>query len=167
MFSLLSSCLLPHHVWTASILPPNLQLGGKPCRLGPSSSQEKMLISHFRKIPVTKYKFHVIMQHKFHLQLHYCCCIIFLTSGFMYRYIMLILITQWLQNLICNMAKALNGQNFSKQNFQPLSPSFSAIWKTLLQLLLLLLFTPSLFYFELYKLFLAPRQLWLHSLRAN
>ena len=85
----------------------------------------------------------------------------------MYRYIMLILITQWLQNLICNMAKALNGQNFSKQNFQPLSPSFNAIWKTLLQLLLLLLFTPSLFYFELYKLFLAPRQLLLHSLRAN
>ena len=77
----------------------------------------------------------------------------------MYRYIMLILITQWLQNLICNMAKALNGQNFSKQNFQPLSPSFNAIWKTLLQLLLVLLFTPSLFYFELYKLFLAPRQL--------
>ena len=33
----------------------------------------------------------------------------------MYRYIMLILITRWIQNRICNMTKALNGQNFSKQ----------------------------------------------------
>ena len=33
---------------------------------------------------------------------------------------MLILITRWLQNLICNMTKALNGQDFSKQTSNPL-----------------------------------------------
>ena len=38
----------------------------------------------------------------------------FLTSGFMHRYIMLLLITQWLLNLICSMTKALKGQNSSK-----------------------------------------------------
>ena len=59
----------------------------------------------------------------------------------------------------CYMAKVLNGQNSSKQNFQPLSPPFNAIWKTLPQLLLVLLFTPSLFHFELYKFLLTQLQL--------
>ena len=40
----------------------------------------------------------------------HCCCIIFLTPGFMYRYIMLILISRWLLNLIFSMRKASNGQ---------------------------------------------------------
>ena len=40
---------------------------------------------------------------------------------------------------------------------------FNAIWKTLLELLLVFLFTPSLFDFKL----LFPLQLGLHSLRAN
>ena len=60
---------------------------------------------------------------------------------------MLILISLWLPNLICSMAKALNGQNSSKQNFHPPPfPDFNAIWKTLLQLLPVLLFTPSHFF---------------------
>ena len=45
----------------------------------------------------------------------------FLTSGFMYKYIILILINWWLMNLIFSMTKAMNGQNSSKQNFHPLS----------------------------------------------
>ena len=49
---------------------------------------------------------------------HCCCTIFFLTSHFMYRYIMLILINRWLLNLICRMKKAMNGQNSSKQNSQ-------------------------------------------------
>ena len=43
----------------------------------------------------------------------------FLISGIMYKYVMLIFINHWLLNLICNMAKAMNGQNSYKQNFQP------------------------------------------------
>ena len=85
----------------------------------------------------------------------------FLTSGFMYRYIMLILINQRLLNLICSMKKVMNGQNSSK------TTPFNVIWKTLLQLLLVFLFTPSFFHFKLYKFLLIPLQLWLHSLRAN
>ena len=44
----------------------------------------------------------------------------FLTSGFMYRYIMLILINQRLLNLICSMKKVMNGQNSSREKSQPL-----------------------------------------------
>ena len=64
--------------------------------------------------------------------------IIFLTSSFMYRYIMLILISRGLLNLICIMAKGLNDQSSSKQNSQTPSPPFNAIWKILLQLLFVL-----------------------------
>ena len=87
------------------------------------------------------------------------CCFFFLTLGFMYRYIMQILISQWLLNLICSMKKALNGQNSSKQNSEPPSHRFYAIWKTLPQLLLVFLFTSFLFPFKLYKFFLIPLQL--------
>ena len=62
----------------------------------------------------------------------------FLTSGFMYRYIMLILISRQLLNLICSMKKALNDQNSSQQTFQTPSRPFNIIWKTLLKLLLIL-----------------------------
>ena len=72
---------------------------------------------------------------------------------------MLILISQWLLSLICSMPKALNGQNSSKQNSQPPFPPFHAIWKTLLQLLLVFLFTISLFHFKFYKFHLTPLQL--------
>ena len=92
----------------------------------------------------------------------------FLTSGFMYRYIMPILINRWLLNLIFSMTKALSRQSSSKQNFQlPSSPLFNAIWKALLQILLVLLFSPSLFHFKFYKFFLAPFQLLLHILGAK
>ena len=77
----------------------------------------------------------------------------------MYRYITLILISQWLLNLICSMKKALNGQNSSKQNSEPPSHRFNAIWKTLAQLLLVFRFTPSLFHFKFYIFFLIPLQL--------
>ena len=69
----------------------------------------------------------------------------------MCRYIMLILISPQLLNLICSMTNVLECQNSSKQNSQPPSPSFNAIWKTLPQVLLVFLFTPSLFHFKLYK----------------
>ena len=69
---------------------------------------------------------------------------------------MLILISRWLLKLICSMTKALNGQNSSKQNVQTPYPPFNAIWKTLLQLFLFFLFTPSLFRFKLYKFLSDP-----------
>ena len=53
---------------------------------------------------------------------------------------MLILISRWLPNLMCSMRKALNSQNS-----QPSSPLFNAVWKTLPQLLIVFLFTTSLF----------------------
>ena len=66
---------------------------------------------------------------------------------------MLIVTSRWLLNLIFNMIKALNGRNFSSQNFQPLFPPFIAIWKTLLQLMLAFLFITSVFYFKPLNLF--------------
>ena len=57
------------------------------------------------------------------------------------------------------MTKALNGQNSSKQKSQLPSPPFNVFWKNLPQLLLVLLFTPSLLHFKLYKFLLTPLQL--------
>ena len=65
------------------------------------------------------------------------------------------------------MPQELNGPNSSKQSSQPPSPPFSAIWETLLQLLLVLLFTPSLLHFKLHKFLLTPLQLGLHSLKGG
>ena len=62
----------------------------------------------------------------------HCCCIIFFTSGFIYRYIMQILISPWLMNLRCSMIKALNGPNSFKQNPQSHSAPI-AIWNNLFQ----------------------------------
>ena len=44
---------------------------------------------------------------------HYCCIIFFLTSDFMCRYNILIVISQWLLNLICSMTKTMNDENSS------------------------------------------------------
>ena len=82
----------------------------------------------------------------------------------MYKYIMLILISRWLMNLICSMKKLLNVQNSFKENSQPPTPPFSAIWKTLLQLSLILLFIFSLFHFKFYTFLLTLLQLWFYSL---
>ena len=70
----------------------------------------------------------------------------------MYRYILLILISRWLLNLFCSMTEALNGQNLP-------SLPLNATWETLLQLLLVFLFTPSLLHFKLYKFLLTLLQL--------
>ena len=116
-------------------------------RIPPSS--EKILISRTRKVSLIKQQFscnHPI-QASF-IAVAIAVVSFFLTSGFIYRDFMLILISQWLLDLIFSMTKALNGQNSSKQNFQPSFPPFSAIWKTLLHLLLVFLFTPSLFHFK-------------------
>ena len=81
---------------------------------------------------------------------------------------MLILINRWLLNLIFSMTKALNNPNSFKKNFHPPpSPSFNAFWKVLLQLLLVFLVSPSLFYFKLYKFLPTPLQLRLHSFQTN
>ena len=51
----------------------------------------------------------------------------FLTSGFTYTQIKLILITRCLQNVVFSMAKALNGQSSSEQNFY--SPQLSMLFE--------------------------------------
>ena len=95
------------------------QMGG---RILPSSKKKKLLISRTRRTPrpspypSPNSNFHVITQCKIHLQ-QQSLLLYHLTSGFMYRYIMLILINRWLLNLIFSMAKALDGQSSSKQSF--------------------------------------------------
>ena len=123
MYHDLSSCLCPLPCLDCPAPSPKpticegtLQMGEESC---PAAKN-----AHFsyQKTPPHQYKLYFI----------------FLTSGFMYRHIMLTLISRGLLNLICMMAKALNDQNSSKQNFQTTSPPFNAIWKTFLQLLLVL-----------------------------
>ena len=79
----------------------------------------------------------------------------FLTSGLIYRCIMLI--SRWFLSLICGMTKALNDQNSSNQNSQPPYPPSNAIWKTLLQLLLLFFLFPPFFISNFINFF------WPHS----
>ena len=97
-------------------------------------------------------KFHVITQHKLHLFCsgNQCCCITFLTQGFTYTYIMLILINQCLLNLVLCMTKALNGQSSERQNFH--SPTFQGYLEKLASLKpYFSLSFPTIFYFKLYK----------------
>ena len=107
---------------------------------------------------------HVITQCKLHLQLllpHLQSLLLY--DFFNFRLYLQIYHANFDQPMVtesyCSMTKALNSQNSSKQNFQPHSPPFSAIWKTLLQLLLVFLFIPFLFHFKLYKFLLIPLQL--------
>ena len=53
----------------------------------------------------------------------HCYCIIFLTSAFMYTYVMAIFINRCLVNVVFSVTKALNGQNSLKQNLNVLSKS--------------------------------------------
>ena len=48
---------------------------------------------------------------------NHCCCIIFLTSGFMYTHAMPVLINRCLLNVVFSMTKALNSQSSPKQHF--------------------------------------------------
>ena len=60
----------------------------------------------------------------------HCCSIIYLTSGFMYRYIMLILINRWLLNLIyLQHDKSKERSKFLQTKFPTPSRPFNAIWK--------------------------------------
>ena len=72
-------------------------------------------------------------------------------------------------NVVFSMAKAFNGLNCPKQNFN--SPHFSAIRKTLFPLMLLFLFfqLPFLFQtlFQTLKFDLIPLQRWFYGLWAN
>ena len=150
---------------------------GETLQMGQNHTQQQktLPISHTRKISLANSSFRVINQYNLHLKLysllfyHFCFFIyFFITSGIMYTYFMLILINPWLLNLIFKMAKIMNCQNSSKQNFQPPSSApFKAFWETLLQVLVIFCFTPSIFHFRLYKFLLTPLQLRLYNLRAN
>ena len=87
----------------------------------------------------------------------------FLASDFRHSYITLILINPWLLNLIFSLRKALNGKIHSikilNHRAPPPSLPFNAIFKTLLQLLLVFLFIPYNYHFKLYKFLLTPLQL--------
>ena len=144
----------PYHIWTVLLLPPNLLFTENPVdgwggRIPPHFSHWKNplhQIAIFMHSPNTSFIY----------SCSHCWCIIALISGFMYRYLMLILINQWLLNLVCSMKKTMSGQNSSKQNSQPFPHPFNAIWKILLYHVFL--FTLSLFHFKLYKFLLAPFQ---------
>ena len=83
----------------------------KPCRWGKNPVQQQKN-AHFphQKNPPHQYELQFIA-------VVIAAVLFFLTSSFMYRYIMLILISWGLLNLICSMTKALNDQNSFKQNF--------------------------------------------------
>lgn len=87
----------------------------------------------------------------------------FLASDFRHSYITLILINPWLLNLIFSLRKALNGKIHSikilNHHAPPPSLPFNAIFKTLLQLLLVFLFIPYNYHFKLHKFLLTPLQL--------
>ena len=127
---------------------------GKPCRCGDNPAQQPKNV-HFPLQKNPPHQIAIFMELPntgFIYSCTPCYCIISLTR-FMYRYIMLILISRWLLKFICSTKKVLNGQNSSKQNSEHPSPPFNAIWKTLLLLLLVFLFNPSFFHFKLYKFF--------------
>ena len=87
-----------------------LEMGGESC-----------LISYTGKIILTKQQFSC--NHPIQASFKAVVTAVvsfFLTLGFIYRYIMLILINRWLVNLIWSMIKAMNSQNSFKQNYQPL-----------------------------------------------
>ena len=90
----------PYHIWNALPLRQNLLFGENPVdgRGGnPASS-----------LPLESPNTSIIYSYS-----HYCCIIFFLTSDFMCRYIILIVIRQWLLNLICSTTKTMNDENSS------------------------------------------------------
>ena len=121
------------------------------------------------KSPTTNSNFHVFTQYKLHLFIYscsHCHCIIFfffLASDFRHSYITLILINPSLLNLIFTLRKTLNGKIHSIKILNHHTPPpplpFNAIFKTLLQLLLVFLFIPYNYHFKLHKFLLTPLQL--------
>ena len=86
----------PYHIWTSLPLPPNLPFERNPADRGRiPSSRKKVSISRTRKILLTKQQFpcNHLIQTSFIAVVIAVASFFFLTSGFMYRYIMLILIS--------------------------------------------------------------------------
>ena len=84
----LSLTCCPHQVWT--VLPLHLNLEGNPVdngRISPSS-KKSCLFPTSEKTPLQNRNFHVITQYKFHLKLFIAVASFFLTSDFMYTYLM-------------------------------------------------------------------------------
>ena len=74
----------------------------------------------------------------------------FLTSGFTYTCVMLILINRCLLNIVFRITKAMNGQSSPEQNFN--SPHLLVLLgKPCFSLCLFSSFSHSPFYFNLYK----------------
>ena len=155
----------PTMCWPPYPFPKTYRLE-QPCRWGGKSypAAKKKCSFPTPEIPPSP---NCDSQYKLHLWLWSLLFYHFLAAGFMYRYIVLILISRQLLNLICSITKALNGQNSSKQNSQTPTPHFNAIWKTLPQLSLVFLLTSSIFRFKLYKFLLILLQMWLHSLQVD
>ena len=106
--------------------------------------------------------FHLITLYRLHLQLQSLLLYhFFLTSGFMYIHVMLVLINQCLMNVVFSMAKALNGQSSPKRNFY--FPTFQRYLETLFLLMLVFLFFTVPFSFELtpLQLFKMTKFMWL------
>ena len=166
----------PHHVWISLTLTPNLC--GKPFKWGQNPAQQQKLayfphqksppqqIATFMYLPNTSFIYSFIA-----VVIAIVSFFFFLASDFRHSYITLILINPWLLNLIFSLRKALNGKIHSikilNHRAPPPSLPFNAIFKTLLQLLLVFLFIPYNYHFKLYKFLLTPLQLWAHILRPN
>ena len=138
-----------HQVFTVSHFPKtfmkNLGNGKK------SIQTAKCLLIYFtRKIPINRFifstmksiipsqsniNFYVITLCKLIRSRNHFCCTTFLTEGFMYTDVMLILINQYLLNV----AFSMEWSKRSQAKFQFPTP-FNAIWKILLLLTLVFLF---------------------------
>ena len=108
--------LLVVPTWYGLLCPfPQPYCSGETMSIGEEShlATKKMFDFRTRKIPLTKEQFSC--NHP--KQASFITVVIavvsfFLTSGFMYRYIMLLLISQWLLNLICSMTKNIERSKF-------------------------------------------------------
>ena len=96
MFHLLSSCLFSLPCMDCPTLSPKSSVWEKPCRWGKNPAQQQKRNAHFSHQKNPPHQIAIFMKSpntSFIYSCSHCCCIIFLTSGFMYRYIMLILIS--------------------------------------------------------------------------
>ena len=106
LISLIYAPCVPHHtknvppfppaccsynIWTALPLPSNLLFGRNLLHGGenPAKQQKSTHFSNQKNLPHQT----AIFNTSFIYNCSHCCCIIFFTSGFVYRYIMLILIS--------------------------------------------------------------------------
>ena len=131
------------------LFPPTYHLGGNPVDWARPAAKKKMFISHSRKISLTKEQ--ISCNHP--IQASFIAALLLLYNFFNFRLHVQIYHANFDYSIVTESYllhdKSNEWSKFLRKFFQSLSPSFNTFCKTLLQLLLVLHFTPSLFYFKL------------------